>query len=105
MGLEIDRTKLKIKHFLDIQQETVGYPSLEDFLYEMIIALAEHDLTDEFVGTQFIKSRCCSSAPKEKHEEFYNELVKLGYLKINEDALAKNRSTTYKLIKHPWMKD
>lgn len=105
MSLALDRKKLKIKHFLDIQSETVGYPTLEDFLYELVNILVEWDSLECDFGVQFSKSRICTTVDKDKHDEYYNELLKLGYIRINEETSQKNKYPLYRLIKHPWMKD
>lgn len=104
MNLEIDRNKLKVKHYLDIQSEVPGYPTREDFFYELVNLLVEWDSLDCVFGVVTTKSRLCTTVDVDAHIAFFDELEKAGFIRVEEEG-TKGKYPLYKLVKHPWMKD
>ncbi|MCK9576021.1 MAG: hypothetical protein WC979_01230 [Candidatus Pacearchaeota archaeon] len=101
MNLGLDRRKLKIKYFLDIQTETPGYPSIEDYLYELVNLLVETDFLENEFGALWTKDKICTTVGKDKHIEFLQELERLNYIK----ETSKAKYSSYRLLKHDWQYD
>lgn len=104
MNLGLDRNKLKVKHFLDIQAEVPGYPTQEDFFYELVNLLVQWDSLECDFGVVTTKSRICTTATKDEHIKFFNELESAGFIYTSVEG-SKGKYPLYKLIKHPWMFD
>lgn len=105
MNLSIDKNKLKVKHYLGIQAETNTYPTLEDFLFELVNLLIERDLLDSDFGVTTTNNRICTTVNKEKHVEFFDELISKKYIRVNDEITKKGKYLIYRLIQHPWLHD
>lgn len=104
MDLSLDRDKLKIKHFLGIQAEMPGYPTLEDFLFELVNLLIEKDsLYDDDICFNYTKWTICQVKDKNIHLKHFEELHKQGYLEETHTDNNMKKYPKYKLLKHPWM--
>ena len=111
MELSLNRKKLKLKHYLNIQKECSGYMTDEDYLYELVSALEQNEMLTEQFNSVFTKRNIKDFAPRteeteeemlnQKHLEKLYELTKLGYLECINDR-GNPISTQFKLKKHPW---
>jgi len=103
MDLGLDRNKLKVKHYLNIQSEVAGYPTQEDFFYELVNLLVDWNSLDCEFGIVTTKGRICTTVNKNAHIEFLDNLETTGFIRIEEEG-TKGKYPLYKLVKHPWMK-
>jgi len=111
MELKLNRSKLKLKHFLNVQKECKNYPTDEDYLYELISALEENDMLYEPFTSTFSKRNVKSftkSLPEDdeekplvKHLEKLKSLTEEGILEMIEEG-GVNKSK-FKLKTHPWL--
>jgi len=103
MDLEVDRNKLKIKHYLNIQTETSEYPTEEDYLYELTTFIVDTELGFEnSFNVTWAKHRICPNMDLDFHVKTLEKLEKLGY--IEEDKSVNRKVPSYKFKTHPWIK-
>lgn len=102
MSLAVDRNKLKLKHFLNIQSECKDYPSDDDYIYELVYTLEMNEMIYEPFGTNYCKHNISAITDKshEKHLEKLNSLTAQGYLEQVESGGVRN--SRFKLVNHPW---
>lgn len=105
MNLRIDRKKLKLRHFLNVQKECKDYSIEEDYLYELVNGLEFHDMLDTPFGISFNKynvSVLGKDNSNEKHFEIMKDFVEKGIVKqVEGDSI---RTIKYQLVRHQWMK-
>lgn len=106
-NLSINKNKLKLRHFLNIQHECSDYMTDEDYLFELVSALEQNEMLEETFTTTFAKRNIKNFAngegnePLRTHLEKLKEFVKLGYLEcIEEGGTHKSR---FKLKNHQWV--
>jgi len=106
MNLEIDRNKLKVKHFLNIQAETIGYPSKEDYLYELVNLIDEQEKKfDSWFVVSWLQRKICTNISLEEHLQMLDELESDGYIYKFNEGDGRSKYPTYKFKNHPWIKD
>jgi hypothetical protein len=101
-----NKSKLKIKHFLNIQHEVEGYPTNEDFLFELIESLEINNMLLEPFGVIHCRRNLkCSQFINYSYEILHSHLVELESKKIIEkisDSSDNIRTVKFKLILNPW---
>lgn len=106
MNLTINREKLKLRHYLNIQKLCKNYPTEEDYLYELITALEYNEMINEPFGTTFTRRNLSmfDKDPKthERHLEILEKLTSQGILECVEEGGI--RLVRFKLKSHPWIK-
>jgi len=107
MDLSIDKSKLKIKHFLFIHKECEDYPTTQDYLFELINELEINEMLYEPFGVVFCRRKLYSTMGEkdnthQNHLEMLKEFEKEGYLeKVEKGGI---RTIKFKLKTHPWIK-
>ena len=108
MNLKINRRKLKLKHFFNIQREHENYPLDEDYLYELVSALEQNEMLDSPFTLQFVKRNLKmydqlgeEDQIRKKHIEILQKFETSGILEsIKFDESYKS---TFQLKTHPWI--
>jgi len=108
-NLSIDRRKLKLKHYLNVQKNCKDYLDDEDYLYELVSALEQTEMLYEPFTATFAKRNIRDFAAKTDKEEkaIYShqnkllEFVKAGILEVAEKGGINLQK--YKLVQHPWL--
>lgn len=108
MYLAIDRKKLKLKHYLNIQKECKGYPTEEDYLYELVTALEYNEMLEEPFGAVFCRRQLSyvtdeNDTSHESHLMMLQKMTKDGFFEQVEDGGV--RIAKFKLKSHPWIKN
>lgn len=108
MNLSIDKSKLKIKHFLFIHKECEDFPTTEDYLFELINELEINEMLHEPFGVVFCRRKLYYIIGKKDnthndHLKMLENFEKDGYLKKVEEGGI--RTVKFKLKTHPWLKD
>ena len=75
MNLKIDRKKLRLRHFLNVQKECKDYSIEEDYLYELVNGLEFHDMLEMPFGISFNKYNV-SVLGKDNSNEKHYEIMK-----------------------------
>lgn len=97
MVKNINRDKVKIKHLLGVRGE--NYPTVEDFLYEVVAELQELDMLDkEFTTKNIAKNVHSRIAENGTLADSLLILKEKGFCSMVE---APKRNL-FKLINHPW---
>jgi hypothetical protein len=103
MNLKIQRTKLKLKHFLNVHKECKEYPTNEDYIFELVSGLESQDMLNEPFGLGFNKYNvyAIDDRSREKHYEIMQDLINRGIVSHVDGSGV--RGIRYQLLSHPWM--
>jgi len=101
--LTIDKSKLTLRHALDIQSNFEDYPTREDFLYDLISVLTNNEKLNIPFQVNEIWHEFIEVPKGRSYQEYILDAVEDGWVEIIEDTSNK-KFYTFKLIKHPWMK-
>lgn len=85
-----------MKHYLDVYQLLDNFPTDEDILYEL--ACDEAIISGKDVSINHIKHILSFKVGLDELETLLNSLIKQNFIK----NVKKQKTTSYKLLTHPW---
>lgn len=103
--LSLDLSKLTIRHALNIQSNFDDFPTREDFLYDLVRVLSDADKLYNTFQVSELWHDFVHITSKKTYQEFILDQVEDGWVKIIGYKPKHKKYYTFKLIKHPWMKN
>lgn len=103
--LSLDTSKLTVRHALNIQSNFEDFPTRTDFLYDLVRVLSEAEKLYVPFQVNEIWHDFVHISSKKTYQEFILDQVEDGWVEIVKDKPKHKKFYTFKLIKHPWMKN
>lgn len=95
---KINENKVTIRNLLNIQHHFEDYPTIDDFLYDLVKVLEEHDLLEKTWKVPEIASDLNKLPKGNSYAKMMDKLVEEGYVEKQKEG-----TISFKLIKHPWV--